>query len=456
MNNNLKTFYLKYKPFIAMSVLTALVLLANFVYETWFIASAFALLFCATSSFEDNLCYVVFMAVFSGVSPIYASTILSCLLVTVIRYVIDVKNNKKPVFVWQLVLTASIIVLFSLFSSNVNVEGFFHWGLFVGLLMFSYLAFVYADEINVKKAFNFLFYAVVSSVILGLFLYLCGLLKTQIYPFDGMYKRLRLFSLNVNHLAMFCMFGIAYEIQSLVNSHITQANGFKFFKDKDFWVDAMKIVVFSVVGVMTLSKAFLLVFAFVLIYFVICLICRLKLKSLVLIVPAFCLMVIVCVVFKGTFRTIISRFSIYNEWGTLMSKIFTGRTSIWFEYGKEIFRSFQSLLFGAGLLSPDLIEKGAHNVLIHLFYRVGIVGVSLLCVLVWLYFKHSKNKIKITLESSLLFFVYIIFSLEEMIFSDRFFLFLVFSLVILSKTGVKNNKKIDENFEKKQTTANNS
>ena len=107
--------------------------------------------------------------------------------------------------------------MYSIIHRDINVNGFFNWALILCLFVFIYYLFIYSKEINVKKCFDFLFYAVVISSACGLVFYQIGEMKSVIYPFDGTYNRLRLFTLNVNHLAMLCSFGIAYAIYDIIN-----------------------------------------------------------------------------------------------------------------------------------------------------------------------------------------------------------------------------------------------
>ena len=439
--NKIKEFYLKNKTIIAMGVMTALVLLANFFYELWPIATAMLVFFFATSSFKEHVCYCVYMAVFSGVSPIYASCILLCLICVAVRYVVDVLKNRKQFFKLPFFVTTAIVVVFSLIFGKVDTNGFFNWGLFVGILYFVYFAYVYHEEIDVKKAFNFLFGAVLVSAVLGFSLLWVDALKIKTYPFDGTYNRLRLFTLNVNHLAMMCMFGIAFFVYEMFNNVIVQPKSFAFFKDKQFWFKLFKIAFLCVIGLMTLSKAFLLVLALVLVYVFVLLILKLKTKSLLIILPLMGAIAVLCLIFKDFVWNLLSRFVVYDAWESLLSKIFTGRTDIWITYINEIFSSPLKAIFGVGLLTQDVVAKGPHNVLIYLVYRVGFVGLVALCVLVWLYAKQSSKKIKPTILNCLLFLVYVVFALEEMIFSDRFFLFLIFAIILM----LKNNEKIEEN-----------
>ena len=146
-----------------------------------------------------------------------------------------------------------------------------------------------------------------------------------------------------------------------------------------------------------------------------------------------CAAVPVCFIFKDYISSIFSRFVAYDGYDKLLSKITTGRSDIWAAYLKDFSNSVWKVLFGVGLLTTDLISKGPHNVFVYILYRVGILGVVMIIALVALYIKHGKGKFKINLNNVLLFAVYLFFALEELVFSDRFFLFLVFGVMLFLK-----------------------
>ena len=81
-------------------------------------------------------------------------------------------------------------------------------------------------------------------------------------------------------------------------------------------------------------------------------------------------------------------------------------------------------------------------------YRVGFVGVIALVVLLVKYAKDAKHKIKPTFFNALMIFVYVVLAFEEMVFSDRFFLFLVFGIILMLVPKKKNEEqeaKIEDN-----------
>jgi uncharacterized membrane protein YoaK (UPF0700 family) len=99
------------------------------------------------------------------------------------------------------------------------------------------------------------------------------------------------------------------------------------------------------------------------------------------------------------------------------------------------------MLFGFGFFNEFAGGIIAHNTLIHLLHRVGFVGLIVMCLLIYVYAKQAKSKMKITLSNCLPLLTWLFLALEEQVFSDRFFLFLVFAfmLTLVPKTEKNEN-----------------
>ena len=449
--NNLivKDFITKYKAPLVLTILTVLIFL-SFIFEKLVVITSvvvvFAMVFC---SLEEQICLIMYLAVFSGKSPIYIISILFCFVTLAVKYVFEAIKKEKPVFKFQLILTSIIVVIFSIVHYKVSTEGFYNWAMFVCLIFFTYFAVIYHKEISVDKSFKALILAIFVSAALGVLGYFTGWVK-NVYYYDDIVHRLRLFTLNVNHLAMFCMFAISYLLTKIMQNDF--ANGdFKFLKDKKFWLRVVCLFALVVIGLFTMSKAFLLVSALAVLYMLITIIVKYRLKSLWFILVFACLLVVVCLVFKDYISSILSRFVAYDSYNELLSKMTTGRSELWVMYLKDFSSSVWKILFGVGLLTTDLIAKGPHNVFIYFLYRVGVLGVLMLILLIITYANQGKGKLKINLSNVLLLAVYLFFALEELVFSDRFFLFLVFGVMMLvNKNQETQETNAEENLKEKQ------
>ena len=439
-----KDFLKRYKAPIVLGVLTVLIFSAFIIEKLVVVASLAVVAFMVFCTLEEQICLIMYLAVFSGKSPIYIVSILFCFVTLVVKYIFEAIKKEKPVYKKQLILTLAIIFVFTIVHHDINTEGFYNWAMFVCLICFSYLAVIYHKEINFHKAFKTLIIAIFVSTILGVIGYFSGLVK-QVYYYDDIVHRLRLFTLNVNHLAMFSAFSIAYMLTQIMNKDFCGGN-FKFLSDKLFWYRFCCVVALIGVGLLTMSKAFMLIVAFMALYLFVYIIIKYKLKSLWFALVVVLVSVPLCFILRDYLLKLLNRFVAYDTWNGMFSKITTGRSEIWVMYLKEFTSSVWNMIFGVGLLTRDLISKGPHNVFVYILYRVGILGTLMIGVLLFLYIKHGKSAIKIRFSSLLLMLVYLIFALEEMVLSDRFFLFLIFGVMMILKECSKKQVE-DENLE---------
>ena len=191
-----------------------------------------------------------------------------------------------------------------------------------------------------------------------------------------------------------------------------------------------------------MSKAFMLVCALFVIYAVIYMIIKLKKKSIKYIVPMVVAVALFCIVFKDLIVDILGRFTKFYKNGNILDKITTGRYSIWKKYIASTTSSVPMMLFGAGFFSERAVLIGPHNTYLHILYRVGFFGVILFGLIIYGYCKNSKSRLKITFSNCLPLLTWVFLSLEEQIFSERFFLFLIFALMLVFATKKESEEKI--------------
>ncbi len=414
-------FYNKRKMIIILTTITTLLFFAGLFSPLWIVALGFVLLFYLTCNFGEILSYTLYFSLFSNIGTFYVYSLIAGFVVIVGKYVWGLIKKQEKFFAVPFCLTTFIAVVFSCIHYKFDSLGFEQGILAVALLYAMYFAFVYKRDIDVKKCFEFVMLGIVCSAVVSVLTLPFDTYSCKIFYFDGQYKRLQLLCFHQNHLAMVCGFAISYCIYQIVNG-------------EDNWKFALiKIALCLVVGLLTLSKAFMLVCMGFAIYVCIWLVIKFKTKSLYFILSAIAVVVVGCFVFKDLLMKILDRFLAYNTEDSIFNRITTGRSSIWSRYLDEISSSALKLLFGVGLFNAELLVEGTHNVFIHLLYRMGIVGVLLLIALAVVYVVFAQNKPKITFFNMLLFVTYVVFSLNEMIFSDRFFIFLILGLMLLKK-----------------------
>lgn len=422
--NNLqkiKEFCLKYNKIIFVAIITGLLFFANLFSPLWIVATVFTFIFYVFLNVGEIVAFCMYFNMFSGIETFYIASLLCGLAVIIAKYVIDLAKKRQKVYVLPLVLTFLYIVVFSLINYGYDSNGALQGALIVSLLIVSYLLFVYRKQINVDESFKALMLGIFVSTVLALVSMLIPNFAHKIYHFDQTYKRLKLLCLHQNHLAVICLFAMSYYVYKLVN------------RKGKAWVNIVFIVVLLTLGLFTLSKAFIMVAAIIILYAFICSVVIYKKKSLKIVIPSLIVMVAICFVAKDLVVKIIDRFVAYNKSSSFISQITTGRSGIWYRYFHEIASSVQKLMFGVGLFSKELVQIGPHNVIVYFLYRSGLVGIILLSMLIWSYLKAYSGKFSLGLKNCLPILIFIVVAMEEMIFSDRFFFFMVLALMLVFK-----------------------
>lgn len=438
----IKDFLLKYKMAIGLTIITALLFFSNYVSFLSIIACIVIGLLYITCDFSEILCITMYLELFSGVKTVFIISLLEGLVVVTARYIYDVYRKRKKIFVGPLVLTLIFIVLFGLyglFVGDLDSNGALQGTLIIAFLVVSYLVFAYRKSLDIKKCFRYLLYGIIVSIVLCGVVTLLPNYKFLVKWYDGIYYRYRMFTMHVNHLSILCLFELSYLIYAL------------FRKKEKLWYIILGALVASVAGFSTLSKAFSLIYVFMLAYLVFYYVLKYKLKSLKIVLPSIGIIALLVLIFNDYIQVIYTRFFIYKDYESFIGKITTGRSEIWASYIDAIRSSISQMLMGCGLFSKDLNNVGSHNVAIFILYRIGFVGIILLGLLVYSYYKNKACKIQIRYSNILLLSVFLLLSLEEMILSERFFYFLLFGLMLLVKDrekGVRPKRKLSRKAKK--------
>lgn len=414
-----KEYILKNKLPLMLAISTLMLFFANFFSPLWIVATIFVTVSFLFFDVNQIICALMYLLLFSRIGTAYVYSFGGALVVLLIKYCIEIKKKSKKVFFVPLVLSLLYILIFTFRYEQINSLGIEQGILIIALLFVAYFAFVYNKEINLGDCFKYLTLGIAASLVLGLVSLLFDNFSISVIYDDGIYKRLQLFCYHTNNLGIICLFSIAYFVQKLINCDI-----------KD-WKSLLCILFCVFVGIFTLSKTFLLGFAFIVFYFLVCCACRYKKQSIKYILSTIFIILIFGIVFNNVLVRVVDRFSAYIINGTLWDRLTTGRSDIWARYFEYISSSVLSMLFGYGLFNSMGLSAGPHNVFLHLIYRTGLIGFILLCVIIIFYYKNSETKLKLTLKNSLLIFLFVILGFVEMILSERFFMFLIFAVMLL-------------------------
>ncbi len=408
----------KYKMPLFLLVLTSLLFCTGFCSWLWIVASLVTAIFFFSCSITEMLCVVMYSLSFSSFGFHYISTLGLAFVGIAVKYMQGYIKGSRKFYVLPYTIICLITVVFSFVHYKMDNVGLEQGIMFIALLFGSYLLYVMHDEINVGKCFVYLIVGLSASAVLAAISLLLANFSVPIYYFDGEYNRFGLFSLNCNFMAMTCLFAISYFIYEIVNGKGNNV------------VNVCFIIIAVAIGAISMSKAFLLICLAFAVYFVFICAVKYKTKSLKFIIPIVIVVAGLAVVFRQYIFSIVNRFTnSFNE-GALFNAITTGRYEIWQNYLSGSAQSVAKLLFGLGLFNGWDMYISPHNVYIFLLNRVGLVGIIVICLLVYVYAKQGSQKVKITKFNCLPLLTFLVLSLEEQILSERFFLFLVFAIML--------------------------
>ena len=247
-NNKVCSFIFKYKIFFVISLISIFLFLSGFWYPFYFFASAVAIVFYLFSKPTDILCLLMFSEMFSVVQHYFMIGQIAGVVSLLIHYIIDVVKKRKKVAVIPLALTLFILVCYSLIHYRIDQNGIIQGLNIIFVLVGTYLIFVMNKDIDILKSLKFLTLGLLVSIVLSLFSLAFSNYSFDVAPFDGVYYRLKLFTYHTNYLSMLCLFLISFSVYKIANK-----------KDK-FLFNILEIILCLVVGILTLSKAFLVVF----------------------------------------------------------------------------------------------------------------------------------------------------------------------------------------------------
>ncbi|WP_342505957.1 hypothetical protein [Sporosarcina sp. FSL K6-2383] len=205
---------------------------------------------------------------------------------------------------------------------------------------------------------------------------------------------------------------------------------------KQLLKESVLIIALTFMGLLTLSKMFLLMLIVILIYM--CLIyVTSKYRSVMKYLFALTVIIFVAMPF-GLLDFIVVTLARFSEQGGTVVSVTTGRSSLWLAYIQEIITNPRIFLIGNGIGTGFLDGYAAHNMYLSYWYFTGFLGIVALLVFVGYSYKHmnktaegSIKKAKRVLNSLPLFVVIVAnFSLDSIVM-DFFPLVLFLSLLSL-------------------------
>ena len=394
-------FILQHKTAIFLPIICFLHFLACFYYDFWIVATVFSVLLLVISDFSNMLYYMIFFQMFSASGKFSVITTFTFIALVGIKYLYGIISKKEKFYAGPFFITLLICVVYSSFAYQRDSLGVYQGWSLIAAFAIIYLIFTYKDKFKLRKCADFLVGGILASAFISLFILLVNDSNISIFSSIGAsLKRIKLLTNNENSLAIYCSLALSYYVYAIINK---QGNLFKNI------VFGLSVIPF---GLSTLSKCFLIICIIIFVYLILMIIIRYKTHALAFIIPIILMLAIIGVGFKSTVVATIQRFvTPYGD--SIISSLTTGRSDLWTAYINEITSSIPKMLFGVGFFNARLVDRGPHNLLLHLAYRMGFVGIILIGVLIYLYQKNSSKPFKLTIKNCLPLITFLLISLVE-------------------------------------------
>ena len=403
-SNKVVNFIKKYRSYIFLPIISIMQLVACFYYDFWILATILAVILLLISDFSHLIYYTLFFQMFSSCGYFSVICTFTASAVMCIIYIKGLITKKEKFYKAPFILTCLICLLCSIHHTTITKGGVYQGASLIVALFFIYLLFVYRDRFKLRRCADYLIFGILATATISLLVILLNSHYTQMIGIFGNLHRLKLLTGNENSLAIYCSLALSIYVSNMLTR-------------KDHIIKNILLGLLTIsFGLSTRSKCFMIVCCFILLYLFFMLIVKYKLKSIFFIIPAIILLVILSLIFDGTITSIIKRFMVKVDGKLSLFELTSGRSRLWTIYFNEITSSIRNLLIGVGLFSERLVSIGPHNLLIHLIYRMGLIGVFLLGVLCYFYYQDAKGtrkSLKPTLKTSLTLVVFIMISMVE-------------------------------------------
>ncbi|MBQ8451718.1 MAG: hypothetical protein IJ538_02965 [Clostridia bacterium] len=432
--NKLPKIVRENKSYIVLAIVATLLMLSIFWWPMYIFAIILMSIYFVFSDLSGIVGGLFLSACFSRVRVFFVSMTILGSIAILGHYIYDVIRKKQKVYVLPLAVTCFMALLFIVASSGYDFMGSLIGLEMLGIMFLIYIVFCYRKELNLPRIYKLLVFSIALSAFMFLFIYLFPKYRINLIYDDGTNWRFQYFSNNPNRMAILCIFALSYYIYKLIH------------QQGKFVANVLIIIALVVAGCLTMSKAFYILCLGFLIYLIIWLILKYKVKSLRVIIPLVVILALVVLIDRPLFVKMIKRFTYGEDTKSLINRITTGRSAIWYAYMEAIYASVPKMLFGYGLIAPDVIDIGSHSVILHILYRVGFVEVILFGVLIYLYIKEAKPKWSFNYSKILPLLTYLVISIEEQIFDGINVWFLFFGIILFFARHSEIEKKSTDDF----------
>ena len=384
--------YIKNRVLIHCSILTLLFFLNCFVGEMAYIIYPFVFLLILFDNRRAGFSYLIFCIPYAALT-IYMGTILygACIVLYIVKFYIMLyaKDHSKPNYI-MLALMALFLIYCLLPIGNYNYQKLIKTAVFFVLFAVIGMIIKKPDIINLHKNTRIFALSLIISCVFGFTYWISPYLQAtqSLFIMSNGHSRYQALLMQPNVLAMCCEVILAFLTYYMVSGQTKKR-------------DIIMFVVVAFIGVMTLSKTYLLILLFILAVLFIWRMCKRPLKTLVytgIIGSIICVALLSNIPFTVSFmQRFGSGFSKLTNFRDFMNMVSTGRYELWLSYLVYIALNPLALIFGDGLGAVRRAFSSPHNAYISAVYELGIVGLFLLglviAAMIWEFKKNKTTKV---------------------------------------------------------------
>ena len=339
-----------------------------------------AVIFLGVFLFDDSdvLCLLAFCACFTGcgwkISQFLTTVdiVLGLLIIKNLIIAIKTSNKRKVAFISIMIGVIILLTIYGLIVTNLH---FYKYAQGLGVLL-AVASIGVLNKVDLKKLTLILACGIIVSTILAILSYSCGILMaTPISIISISSYRFGAYFINVNALALYCSVCQASLLTLIVVKEL--------YIKKWFWLP----IIITTIGFSSLSKTFALITVVTYLLFgVIGFISSKRKKRYIVWCLIVVLILLVLMLICGEYvKVLVGRFGLNAQTSNKLNEITTGRISIWASYIKKWGRSPIYLLFGRGITADNVAERSAHNLMLSILYKFGIIGtIALICVVIFI------------------------------------------------------------------------
>jgi|GEM_PF-961069 len=374
-------------------------------------------------TFENAFCVILFLMTcplieFTGCVIVFYDLMYA--ITTIVfgcKYIIRVWKKDAQLHIFPLVMSIVLVLYSLIYIKDITITAFFGNTIFIALI---YIFYCYSKEVSRKKLAMLYMCGLLINILSSTFLMHFARFKNSIV-LDGRFAGL--FD-NPNALQFFCVIALSIVVM------------FYFKKYIDILIGGTMAIVFVIAGLTTLSKAFLICLAVLVVISCILLIRQNKRQGLIFVGGGIVILLLFSLVFWNRILMILERFAISYSYDNILDTILTGRYSLWKAYIGKWSSSIVSIVFGCGVFAPYAAWNAAHSLYVDLLYRYGIVGCLLVISLVVSYFVISKDKrSRFSCMNILPLLMFLLIGIEESLLVRRVLFVFVMSFVVYDERG---------------------